>query len=295
MRLTNIHPGMFVDLDYLVVNSTIAPPPSANDTIVAPPVNPVQIAAPNSGPSLTIPQLIGMTVGVVLGTIALLLAVFLLWRKRLMRAFRRRELGVDKISAIDLNGDEVQPYTAYTAYTGVSPITTSDYYDSKYSPDVPTPLHTAAAFFPYPITPPTAAYSAPTSSSLGRGRDLVRQAAARSDTSGGSTDNTDPARARQQPSDAGTFGPAPITPWQSFSASPRQEGSETQQPMLRGSTVDVPPPVPTSRTSFASLVRMYHQTRSNLSVTPEPRRRRTDSGMTDSTFVQVDERAAASG
>lgn len=295
MQISNTQPGKFVDFDYMVVNSTFAPPDNDIVPLVAPPIKAPTAgstsddsdtsqapASPEHGPSLTLPQMVGTTVGAVIGTLALVLAAFVIWRRRLSRQqqSRRHSHAIEKMSAIDLTGDEVHPYTAYP---GISPITMARY-DEKISPGFPTPLRTAAAFFPYmPVTPPTAdssRMSAPQSSSLGRGRDVARQAGgARSETSGGVTDDTDPSRSGGQASDAGTFGPVPAVQWRGGPSLVSESGP------VRGSTVNIPPPVPTSRTSFASLVRMYHHTRSSSNTTPERLHRRTGSEMTDTTYV----------
>jgi hypothetical protein len=73
---------MFLDFDCLVVNSTIAPPADANDT-VAPVIIPTDIGINDqdrgSAP-LTLKGSIGITVGIVLGTALLLLLAHLGWR-----------------------------------------------------------------------------------------------------------------------------------------------------------------------------------------------------------------------
>lgn len=205
---------MFFDFDCLVVNSTIAPPFTSKDTVapVIIPTNAISAADSNNhdqGPApLTLKGSIGITVGIVLGTALLLLLAHLGWRWRHKAISRNRPKGIDRIKQIDLTGEEIRPFTS------VSP--TTMYNDTKYlySPAnptplwtgaaLPTPLRSAAAFFPYapPSTAGTSTFgSFPSpfaSSSFSRARGHGRGTG--SDATGVSDSET------------GTFGDIPILP-----------------------------------------------------------------------------------
>lgn len=265
VRLTNLEPDMFFDFDGLVVNSTIGPPPTGNDT-VAPVIIPADTNVNNDDTHdegttpLTLQGSIGITVGIVLGTALLLVLAHLGWRWRRKSRSRNRLEGIDRIKQIDLTGEEIRPFTS------VSPITM--YNDAKYlySPANPTPLWTgaafptplrsAAAFFPYapPSTAGSSSFSSPwASSSFGRSRRL------RQGTGEGSDGVPD--------SETGTFGDIPILPCLPPPAARRSpgDGGSVSGHSRSGSQ-------PGASESTMTLLRLYNNARSSLGNPPTGQR-----------------------
>lgn len=207
IRLTNIHQDMFMDIDYLVVNSTVAPPAvsggSIPNTVLATPIptaNPGSSPAPHAATALSLAALVGITVGIVFGIALLISSTCAAWRWLGRRKQWGHPRALSKTSEIDLAGDEVRPFTQ------VSPITID--YDT-YSPafvGFPTPLRLGTAFFPYDPASPASSPSHVAESSLGRNRALA--VGAHKDLFSESH-SSDGGGFASQPSDACTFGIQP--------------------------------------------------------------------------------------
>lgn len=219
---------------------------------------------------------IGITVGIVLGTALLLLIAHLGWRWRhRLLAYRRRlrPQAVKKVQQVDLTGEEVRPFTS------VSPITMCNDAKYTYSPafptplrshgppftalssagPYPTPLRSAAAFFPYAPPLTNGSFGSPTgSSSLGRNRAMARDDAA-DEVSNWTSEVTGMAQSNSESGTSGQKVTAIRRPASCAKASTSDKGSSRRSSGSRAHTAGA--------SSEFSLVRLYQQGESSRSGT----------------------------
>ena len=121
MTLTNADAGRFLDLDYLIVNSTIQP---GSNTGPGTNITAGDLAGGRREEGSNTGAIIGGAVAGAVGALLLVLLAWLLWRRR--KRSRSESAYMDK-PPLDLTGDEIRPFRNSTTPPADGPIPLSQH------------------------------------------------------------------------------------------------------------------------------------------------------------------------